>query len=368
VPLLPRHRAEAAAFRAGERRHPSVHELPVARIESIADDAVAITFGVPESLERAYRFAHGQHVTLLHPEARGVRRSYSICAPAHRSDLRIGVRRIPGGMLSTYLTTRLREGDLLPVMTPTGGFTTQLQPMEKRRYVALAGGSGITPIISMVWTILEAERGSAVTLIYANRTPGSTMFRHELEGLERRYAGRLTIHHHFSRQPSSGRLSRPGWERMLVEGMHTDEVDSWLLCGPAGLMQDATDVLVEHGVAPARITREFFVPGPDTLSDAQFSRPLLISEVVVRYEGRSATLPLSSRGPTILTAALSPLPDLPYSCTSGLCATCRAKVVEGEVEMDRCSGLDAVERREGWILTCQAHPVTRRVVVDFDVP
>jgi ring-1,2-phenylacetyl-CoA epoxidase subunit PaaE len=374
VPLLPRHRAEAAAFQARRRGHPSVHELPVAAVARLAEDAVAITFAVPEGLRPFYRFRHGQHVTIVHGDPSGeLRRSYSLCGPAGSGELRIGVRRVARGALSEHLATQVRAGDVLRVMTPTGGFTTELDPSRGRRYVAVAGGSGITPIMSMVATILEAEPQSAITLLYANRTRGSTMFLSELEALARRYRGRLAVRHYRSREPAGedagpGRLDRARWDELLAGDIEAGAVDVWLLCGPEALADAASAALLDHGVAAERIHRERFsapaAPAPAGAPD----RPLLTSEVVVRFDARSASVTLSSHGPAILSAALPALPDLPYSCSEGLCATCRAKVVEGAVEMDRCSGLDAGELREGWILTCQAHPVTERVVLDFDVP
>jgi ring-1,2-phenylacetyl-CoA epoxidase subunit PaaE len=372
MPLLPRHRAEAAAFRARRRGHPSVHELEVGEVERLADDAVGVAFAVPPWLAEAYRFRHGQHVALIvRHEGDEIRRSYSICAPATDPQrLRVAIRLVPGGAFSAF-AERLRAGDRLKVMTPTGGFTTQLEPATPRRYVAVAGGSGITPIISIVATILEAEPQSRVTLLYANRTRRSTMFLPELAELERAHAGRLAVHHHWSREPRPGdpfprRLNGAAIGELLAGELAAADVDLWLMCGPAALMHDAGGLLLEHGVAPDRIRRELFSAAGEPVAPVDHDRPLLVSEVELRFDEKVVALSLSSHGPAILEAALPVLPELPYSCADGVCATCRAKVVEGEVEMDRCSGLDARERAEGWVLTCQAHPVSARVVVDFD--
>jgi ring-1,2-phenylacetyl-CoA epoxidase subunit PaaE len=373
MPLLPRHRAEAAAFRARRRGHPSIHELEVAAVAPLTDDAVMVTFAVPSWLQEAYRFKHGQHVALIHPHEGGeIRRSYSICAPATEpQQLRVAIRLVPGGAFSVYATERLKVGDTLRVMTPTGSFTTELEPQAARRYVALAGGSGITPIVSMLATILTAEPQSRLTLLYANRSRRSTMFLPELAELEATSGGRLAVHHYWSREPPSGdasarRLDRAALEQLLVAEAGAPPADAWLMCGPAALMHDATELLLEHGVAPERIHRELFSSAGEPVDPPDHDRPLLTAQVELRFDEKATTIALSSDGPTILEAALPTLPELPYSCSDGVCATCRAKVVEGAVEMDRCSGLDAAERAEGWVLTCQAHPVTERVVLDFD--
>ncbi|MCW3007780.1 MAG: phenylacetate-CoA oxygenase/reductase, PaaK subunit [Solirubrobacterales bacterium] len=368
LPLLKRHLEQAAAFQARRRGRPSLHTLEVEAVTPLTDDAVMVTFAVPDHLRDAYRFKHGQHVAIVHSDDAGeIRRSYSICAPASSEELRIAVRRVPGGAFSGYATEQLKAGDSLQVMTPAGRFTTELDPAAARHYGAVAGGSGITPILSMVATILEAEPSSRVTLLYANRGRSSTMFLTELEELQARHGARLAIHHHFSREGETPRrLDREGVHAFLEHHLPAAQVDQWIMCGPLGLVEDAAEALREHGVDAQRIHQELFTAvGTEAEHDAH-ARPLVHSEVTIRIDGEETRLELSSQGETILAAALPLKPDLPYSCSDGVCATCRAKVVEGEVEMDRCSALDRAERDAGYVLACQAHPLTERVVLDFD--
>lgn len=368
MPLLPRHKEQAAAFRAQKRGRPSVHELTVGQVTPLTDDSVAVTFEVPETLRPFYRFKHGQHVSIIHPHEGGeIRRSYSICLAASAEELRVAIRHVPGGSFSRYATEDLKAGDRLLVMTPTGHFTTELDSTRARRYLAVAGGSGITPIFSIVSTVLESEPLSHVTLLYANRTRDSTMFREELDALHARHGERLAVRHFWSREASPERLDRAALHGWLGEQTPAGAVDVCLLCGPGSLMQEVEEALREAGVPEQLVHRELFSAEDEPLETHASDRPLLDSEVVIRFDDKTVTLALSSHGETVLAAALPLLPELPYSCSDGICATCRTKVVEGAVEMDRCSALDASERAEGWVLACQSHPVTQRVVLDFDV-
>jgi ring-1,2-phenylacetyl-CoA epoxidase subunit PaaE len=374
VPLLHRHREQAAAFRARRRGRPSLHSLVVETITPLTDDAVMVTFAVPEHLREAYRFRHGQHISIVHDGPDGeIRRSYSICAPATGEALRVGIRRVADGAFSGYATQQLRAGDTLRVMTPTGRFTTELDPAAANHYAMVAGGSGITPIFSMVTTILEVEPRSRVTLLYANRSRDSTMFLADLERLRERHGERLVIHHFRESQepdadgrPAPRLLDRDALSRLLARRLPAGSVSQWLMCGPHGLMEGIAATLAEHGVDAERIHRELFTAaGMDELP-IDHDRPLVQSQVTVRLDGEDSQLELSSHGETVLAAALPLRPEMPYSCSDGVCATCRAKVVEGAVEMDRCSALDRAELEAGYVLACQAHPVTERVVLDFD--
>ncbi|MHA6795610.1 2Fe-2S iron-sulfur cluster-binding protein [Pseudonocardia bannensis] len=369
MPLIRRHRDEIAAFQARRRGRPSLHSLVVEEIRPLTDDAVLVAFTVPDHLREAYRFKHGQHVTVVHrTDAGELRRSYSICAPAGSGGLRVAIRRVPGGAFSGYATEQLRVGDTLAVLTPTGRFTTELDAAAAKHYVAIAGGSGITPILSMTVTILEGEPQSRVTLLYANRSPSSTMFLDELEALRDVHGARLSVCHHWSREAPAGeagpRRLGPDSVRDLLE--RCPPVDEWIMCGPLGLVQGIAATLEEHGVDQNTIHQELFTAaGVDDLTNGH-DRPLVHSEVTLRMDGEDSTLTLSSRGVSVLAAALPLRPDLPYSCSDGICATCRVKVVEGQVEMDRCSALDRAEIRQGYVLACQAHPISERVLLDFD--
>lgn len=368
MPLLPRHRVEAAAFRSRATGRFAVHPLAVSDLTRLTEDAVAITFAVPEHLRTAYRHAPGQHVVILHAHAGAVvRRSYSICSPATGDALRIGVRRIPGGAFSPFATETLREGDLVHVMVPTGSFAAPFGGSDPRHYAAVAAGSGITPILSIIATALEIEPESRVTLLYGNRTRSSVMFRDELEELKHQYPGRFAVTHLLSREARS----EPGTIRgridtTLVDSILADEkVDEWFLCGPEVLMEEIAAALAARGVSPERIHRELFVSSVEPATDID-GRPDIVSDVLVRLNRIETELAVASRGESILTAALAIRDDLPYACLTGICSTCRAKVTEGGVTMDRRSGLDRREVDEGYVLACQAHPITPTVVLDFD--
>jgi ring-1,2-phenylacetyl-CoA epoxidase subunit PaaE len=372
MPLLTHNREQVAAFQARRRGRPSLHTLRVSELEAQTDDAVVITFAVPGHLRDAYRFKHGQHVAIVHDDGGGeIRRSYSICSPAGSDVLRIAIRRVAGGRFSTYATTQLRVGDELRVMTPTGRFTTELDPLADRHYVAVAGGSGITPIISMAATILDAEPRSRFTLLYANRSRGSTMFMDELDGLCVKFGPRLSVIHYWDDAVATAlgppeTLDRAALEAWSAADSAAGPVDQWIMCGPAGLIDFVTTTLLECGVLEDSILREYFTATDSEDTDGAADRPLVLSNVSVRIDAEEFDFELSSRGPTILAAALPFRPDLPYSCSDGVCATCRVKVVEGSVEMDHCSALDRNELSAGYVLACQAHPVTDRVIVDFD--
>jgi ring-1,2-phenylacetyl-CoA epoxidase subunit PaaE len=356
-------------------RRGGFHRLTVGAIEPVAEDAVAVSLKVPSELEERFLFEAGQHLTLRAVlDGAELRRTYSICAEAGRGQLRIGVRRLPGGAFSTYLHEHLRPGDQIEVMEPAGRFTLPLDPGAEREYVAVAAGSGITPVMSLVATALRRELRSRVTLLYGNRTVGSAMFLDELADLKDRYPDRLQLLYSFSRERQqvelqNGRLDgkRVGQiaERMLPVGA----VQSWLLCGPYPMVEGVRSTLQGLGVAGTRIHAElFFVedapPERSAVEEEALSRA---GEVTVRarLDGRETSFKMS-RGGTIVDGLLTVRQDAPYSCKGGVCATCRARLVEGEVTMDHTYALETAEREDGYILTCQSHPVSDRIVVDYD--
>ncbi|MCW2952979.1 MAG: phenylacetate-CoA oxygenase/reductase, PaaK subunit [Conexibacter sp.] len=348
-----------------------MHELRVADVRWLTDDAVCLTFDVPDELRNEYWFTQGQHVTLIHRDGEEeLRRSYSICAPAGTGPLRVAVKRVEGGRFSTWATTELRVGQVLGVMTPNGRFSAHVNPAHDKRYGAVAGGSGITPILSNIATVLAVERRSRVTLLNVNRRPSSVMLGAELDALRERHGDRLTIHHVYSREPSpdgrpAGRLDEAALRELFTATMPAGRFHEWLLCGPEGLVNGARAALTELSVSPRRIHHELFaVSDADDGDDP--NAPEITCDVTVVLDGRRTELELSSNGPSILDAVLPDRPEAPYSCRDGVCSTCRALVVEGEVRMRRSSGLDSEELADGYALTCQAHPASRRVVLDFD--
>ena len=349
--------------------HAVFHRLPVASVDPITADSTLVTFAVPEQLREQFRFQPGQHVTVKTDlGGEGVRRNYSICAPATRAMLRIAVKHIPGGAFSTFVAEQLEAGDVLEVMTPTGRFCTPLNPLNHKHYVAIVVGSGITPILSILQTTLELETESRFTLIYGNRTKDTTMFRSELDELESRYADRLEMLHVLSRDPLHtpdlrGRIDRHKLERWLTSELAPQTVDEWFLCGPTELSTILREALVEHGVHPEQIHLELFF-GYDTHGEKPV-REHAPSTVTFTLSGRQGTVELTP-GDSILEGALQARPDAPYACMGGACGTCRAKLIAGTVEMDHNYALSQTDLDAGYVLTCQSHPTSSTVAVDYD--
>lgn len=367
-----------ADAQAGPRRRSVFHPLRVARVERLTDDAVAITFDVPPELREQFRFQAGQHVSIRSPVVGDeVRRNYSICAPATDGGrrLRIGVKRIPDGVFSSYAAERLRPGDVLDIMTPTGSFSTALQPGQRKRYGAIAAGSGITPVLSILSTALEVEPESSAVLIYVNRTTLNIMFLEDLEDLKNRYLDRFQLIHVLDEEPLdveilSGRLDAGRLDRILDHLVIPEDVDEWFLCGPLPMTDVARDVLLAHGAKDEHIHRELFFVGPpppaSSASAAPAGEPEAGAEVTVMLDGRSQTFVLPEDGSSILEATLRYRADAPFACKNGVCGTCRAKVVQGQVRMDANYALEPAELAAGYVLACQSHPAADRVVLDFD--
>ncbi len=351
---------------------PQFHPLRVADVEPLTDDSVAITFAVPPELAEAYRYTHGQHLTIRGDD--GERRSFSICTTPSSGVLTIGVKKLPGGVFSEGVVDALHPGDELDVMTPAGRFTTRLDAASQKSYVAIAAGSGITPVISIVSTILEQEPHARVMLIYANRTHRTVMFLDELHDLKDRYAERFHLVHVLSREQQdvelfSGRLDGDRLTRILKSLRPVEDVDEWFLCGPQQMVLDLRELLLDHGVDAHSVHTELFHADPVPHAP---SRPAAsgtaagTSHVTFRLDGRSSEVDLARDGVGILEAALEVRSDLPFACRGGVCGTCRAKLVEGTVEMDVNYALEPEEIENGYVLTCQSHPTSDRVVVDYD--
>jgi ring-1,2-phenylacetyl-CoA epoxidase subunit PaaE len=361
------------------RRHSVFHPLRVASIERLTDDAVAITFDVPPELRDQFRFQAGQHVSIRSPVVGDdVRRNYSICAPATGGEqrLRIGVKRIPDGVFSSYVAEHLRPGDVLDIMTPTGTFSTALHPGQRKRYGAIAAGSGITPVLSILSTALEVEPGSSAVLVYVNRTTLNIMFLEDLEDLKNRYPDRFQLIHVLDEEPLdveilSGRLDADRLGRILDHLVLPDDVDEWFLCGPLPMTDVARKVLLAYGGDDQHIHRELFFVGPPPAAGsrtpaAQAAEPETGAEVTVMLDGRSQTFVLPEDGASILDATLRYRADAPFACKNGVCGTCRAKVTEGNVRMDANYALEPADVAAGYALACQSHPAADRVVLDFD--
>jgi ring-1,2-phenylacetyl-CoA epoxidase subunit PaaE len=364
----------APAATGTSHRRAVFHRLRVRAIDRLTDDAVAITFDVPDALRDAYRFTQGQHITIRSDlGGEGVRRNYSICTSAIDGRLRIGVKHIPGGAFSSYALEQLRPGDELEVMTPTGRFFTELHPANAKHYVAIAAGSGITPILSILATTLEAEPRSRFVLLYGNRTSSSIMFLEELADLKNRYPDRFAVLHFLSRESREaplldGRLDRAKLAMLLATLTPPDDVDEWFVCGPYEMARQARATLLDHAVDQRHVHLELFhadtVPRPPVPADVETATDG--SRVTVTLDGRQTTLQLSSSGQKVLDAVLRERADAPYACKGGVCGTCRARLLEGTVRMDQNYALEDDEVRRGYVLTCQAHPTSETVVLDYD--
>ena len=362
--------------------HAVFHPLRVATVEPVTDDSVAITFEVPEDLREDYAFIAGQHLT-IRTELAGddVRRSYSICSPAGSGVLRIAVKRLPDGAFSAHALDVLRPGDVLEVMTPSGRFFTELDPANRKHYVCVAAGSGITPVLSIVATTLATEPLSSVTLVYANRTQRSVMFLEEVEDLKDSHPERFQLIHVLSREPQevelfSGRLDAARMGRLLEGVVPPDAVDEWFLCGPHVMVSDLRKLLVSEGVPKKAIHAEIFHVEPSGRAPAAGLRRTTGgrvpsadetgARVTITLDGRTSSFRLASDGPAVLDAALAVRADAPFACKGGVCGTCRAKVLEGSVTMDTNWALEPDELEKGYVLTCQSHPTSERLVVDYD--
>jgi ring-1,2-phenylacetyl-CoA epoxidase subunit PaaE len=348
------------------------HSLPVARVDRLCADAVAVTFAVPDSLRDEYAFRPGQYLT-LRQDVEGVeeRRSYSICAPPSAPP-RIGVRRVAGGLFSRRLVDGLAPGDVLEVLPPLGRFTPDLE-QRGQRHVFVAAGSGITPVLSIMSAVLSADESSQVALLYGNRRTDTVMFGDELADLKDRYPARLQLVHVLSREPRdvalfSGRLDADRLAALLDTVVPTSDVDHWWLCGPFGMLTDADAVLVDHGVPRSKVHRELFYvdeppPPVDRPEESTVEGPA--ATVTVRLDGRETVLQLPADTP-ILDAAQRVRADLPFACKGGVCGTCRAKLTAGKVEMRRNYALEQHELDAGFVLTCQSLPRSEEITVDYD--
>lgn len=347
------------------------HPLQVAAIDELTEDAVALTFDVPPSLAADFVYTPGQHLTIRGGD--DVRRSYSICAAPSSGRLRIGVKRLPGGAFSEGVLGSLRVGDTLEVMTPAGRFTTAIDPATARHCVVVAAGSGITPVLSILTAILEGEPSSSCTLIYANRTHRTVMFLDEVHDLKDRFPSRLQIVHVLSRETSDvelfcGRLDGDRLSR-IVSALVPDPVDAdWFLCGPQQMLADLRSSVASLGVPESRVHSELFHadPVPRAPVAALAGAAEGAARVTIRLGGRSSELDLRPDDVPVLEAALRVRSDLPFACKGGVCGTCRARLVTGTVAMDANYALEPDEIARGYVLTCQSHPTSAAVELDYD--
>lgn len=351
------------------------HALEVAQVLRETRDAVAVRLVVPPELGDVFRFQPGQYLTLrIHHEAEELRRNYSICSAPGEVGLTVAIKRVPGGRFSGWANAHLHAGDRIDVMPPAGGFVRMPAPPHPGNYLAIAAGSGITPILSIIRATLSAEPQARFSLIYGNRAAHAVMFREALEDLKNIYMTRFTLVHVLSREQQdidllNGRIDAAKCDALFRGWIDVAGLDAAYLCGPQSMMDAAALALQGAGVPAAHIRRERFqVEG--TFNGERSGQVARISEgdceVTVVQDGRERRFSMPRGAQTVLRAALAQGIELPWSCQGGVCATCRCKVVEGEVEMDTNFALEDYEVARGFRLACQSYPLSDRLVIDYD--
>ncbi|MDE1567351.1 1,2-phenylacetyl-CoA epoxidase subunit PaaE [Aquabacter sediminis] len=359
---------------AAGRAVPKFHALTVREVRRETPEAVSITFDVPADLAADFAFAPGQYLTLRTTiDGEEVRRSYSICSGPDDGELRVAVKQVESGVFSGWVNANLAAGDTIDVMTPTGRFGLEGDPGNGRIHVAFAAGSGITPVLSIARGVLSREPDSRFYLFYGNRTTTDILFRTELEELKDRFLGRLSVFHVLSREEQdlpvlNGHLNGEKVRLLLTAMVPAAAVDHAFVCGPTAMIDELEGTLKDLGLPPEKVHVERFVsayggkPRPKPVI-APEAAPAHVASLIV--DGKRRDVPVA-QGEAILDAALRAGMDLPFACKGGMCSTCRAKVVEGSAEMDLNYSLEGWELEAGFILTCQAHPTSARVVIDFD--
>lgn len=362
------------------RRRARFHRLTVSRVRPLTEDSIEVTFRVPAEFEDDYRYDAGQYVAIRATlGGTELRRSYSICAAPVPGEIRVAIKRDLGGLFSTWAIENLAEGAELDVMSPEGNFTTDIRADLARHYVAIAAGSGVTPVVALAHTVLERSRGSQFTLVYSNRTALDTMFLEELADLKDKYPARLALHHVLTRERRSspllsGRIDHEKLQAILDLLVRPETVDEWFICGPFELVQLCRDTLAAAGVPAEDIRFELFTTGEPNRPEGSRGRPVevepggAVHSITFTLDGRSSTVTTPVHGrESVLNAALRVRPDVPFACAGGVCGTCRAKVTCGTVEMEENFALEPEELERGYVLTCQSLPTSEAVSVDYDV-
>ena len=350
---------------------PRFHSLRIKEVRRETPECVSLAFDVPAELAAEYRFVQGQHLNLrVQLDGEEVRRSYSICSGVDDGELRVAIKKVPGGRFSAWANERLAAGDAIDVMTPEGRFFTPLDPGRGRHYVAFAAGSGITPVLSLARTTLAREPRSSFTLVYGNRRLASTMFHEALWELKDRHLARLALYNVFSREEQeaellNGRIDAAKVRAFLETLIPADGIDEAFVCGPASMIDDVEGALLAAGVPRSHVHVERFgVPGVGAavIDDAEAAE----ARVTLVVDGVRREIDFHRGQHSILDAGRAAGIDLPFSCKGGMCSTCRARLLEGEVKMAKNYALEPHEVAAGFVLTCQSYPLTERVVISFD--
>lgn len=353
------------------------HKLRVKEVRRETPECVSVALAVPAELASKFAFTPGQYLTFKMPGAADVRRSYSICVSPLDRELRVAIKKLEGGIFSTYANEALKVGDELETMPPQGRFFTELKTTNAKNYLFFAAGSGITPILSLTKTILATEPESQVTLVYGNKTKGTIIFKTEIEALKNKNLERLSVYHVLSRERAeadflSGRIDAKKAEYLLEKIIAARSIDECFLCGPEDMILGVKDVLLARGVPLEKIHFELFFSNTAQIKKQQQAAKAsestgVKSRITLKLDGVETVFELGHQGENILDAALKQGVDLPFACKGGVCATCRAKVEVGSVEMDVNYSLAPDELQAGFVLTCQAHPRSPDVRVNFDI-
>jgi ring-1,2-phenylacetyl-CoA epoxidase subunit PaaE len=356
-----------------------LHSLTIASVQPETDLAVRVGFTVPDELRESFSYKQGQYLT-LESEVNGeaVRRSYSICSGINDEQMQVAIKRVDGGLFSNFANDALKAGDTIRVMPPQGAFFTELDASAARNYLFISSGSGITPVVSNIKSILEEEPNSKVTLLFGNQRSNSIMFRETLSFLKNRYLQRFHWINILSREDQgsdvlNGRLNNRKGAELNQQLINLTSFDEYFICGPESMISEVSRGLRGAGVDEEHIHYELFAASAEdarAVVEKHHARAKAfggkVSDVTVTMDGRSIQMAVTADGENILDAGINQGMDLPYSCKGGVCSTCKAKLIEGEVDMDITHGLEDGEIEQGFILTCQAHPISDKVVVDFD--
>lgn len=356
---------------------PTFNALKVKDVRKETADCCSIAFEVPEALKSAYNFVQGQYLTLKADiNNQDVRRSYSICTSPADNELRVAIKQVENGQFSTFANHQLKKGDVLDVMTPTGNFYTDLDELNEKHYVGFAAGSGITPIISILKTVLETEPKSRFTLFYGNKNTGSIIFKEEIEGLKNQYMERLVVHYFLSREMldaplMNGRIDKAKCDDIFDKLIDLSDVNDCFSCGPESMIFAVKDALIERNFNEKNIHFELFTSplgklGAAKKIEVKDSDKGKSTEVTINLDGKAFMFDLPFGTDNLLDAALKQGADLPFACKGGVCCTCKAKLKEGQVDMALNYALEKEEVEAGFILTCQSYPTTEKIVVDFD--
>ncbi len=355
------------------------HSLTVSNIRKETDDCVSISFNIPDNLKEEFRFIQGQYVTLkMNIEGEELRRSYSLCSsPIAENDFRIASKKVSNGKVSNFLFERLKVGDSLEVMTPMGNFYSKLDPSHSKNYLLFAGGSGITPVFSIIKTVLNVEKDSTIKLFFGNKDESSVIFKEALNDLEKKHSGRFGVYHIFEKpqKPYSpdltGLLTREKTEELLSKHVEMDKPQECFICGPLPMMNNIKDTLEKFQVPKESIHIEYFTTVLEDIARAekveiQNNIPETISNVTVILDGSETTFKIKSTGKSILDTCIDNDLDVPFACKGAVCCTCKAKIISGKVTMDMNYALTSHEVTMGYILTCQSHPQSENVTVSYD--